>query len=334
MRRTAARLLNVLPGAVIVASMVTLSAVPAEAAKPVAAAPVRYVIAIDAGHGGSPDNSHPDRLFDPGSVAGNGLLEKDLTLDMANRVRRRLEADQVRVIMTRASDRYIAIPDRMTTAANAAAELFVSIHLNFFQDASVGGTVVLYPRDGDRAFAQLMSDAMAKGLGRFQVTDDGVMLRDSLWVHAPMPAVTVEAAYMTNRNEAQLLTTDAFKEAIAAGIEGGIAAQLPGIQARKTEILNYRAAAARAAAARTAVPVSLPSLPAVPRVPLVQLAVFAAATYLLIRFRRATIPALAFAIAIGSVMQARATGRGPELRTRRGVRRRRSRAPMWTGARY
>jgi N-acetylmuramoyl-L-alanine amidase len=317
---------------VIVASMVGLSVVPAEAAPP--AAPVPFVVAIDAGHGGSPDNSHPDRLFDPGSVSGNGLMEKDVTLDLARRVQHRLQSDQVKVVMTRDRDSFVSIPDRMSAAAKAGANVFVSIHLNFFQDPRVGGTVVLYPRDSDKAFAQVMSDAVARRLDHFQVSSGGLMLRDNLWGHAPMPAVTVEAAYLTNRNEAELLATDNFKEAIAAGVANGVEVQLPGIPLRKTEILKYRADSARAAAAHRAAPLELPSLPILPHLPLLQVVVAGAAVYLLVRFRRQTIPALAFAIALGSVVQARAAGRDRIPRTRRGVRRRRSRAPLWTGARY
>lgn len=306
--------------------MIGVSVVPANAAAPTTA-PVPVVVAIDAGHGGSPDNNHPERLFDPGSVSGNGLLEKDLTLDVARRVQRRLEADQVKVVMTRSSDKFVGIPERMTAAADAGAQYFLSIHFNFFQDAAVGGTVLLYPRESDRAFAEAVSNAMAQRLGHFQVASDGVTQRDVLWAHAPMPAVTVEAAYLTNKTEAELLTTEAFKEAIAAGVANGIEVQEPGIQARKAEILKYRATAA-------AHHPGLVQLPSLPHLPVVRLALFGAALFLLVRFRRATIPALAFGMALGSVVHARATGRSPEFRTRRGVRRRRSRAPIWHGSRY
>ncbi|MFN2462521.1 MAG: N-acetylmuramoyl-L-alanine amidase [Candidatus Dormibacteria bacterium] len=329
MRRTAARLLNALPGAVIVASMITLFAVPAEAAARMVG-PAPYVVAIDPGHGGSPDNEHPERLFDPGSVSGNGLVEKDLTLDVARRLQRRLEADQVRVVMTRSSDRFVAIPDRMTAASDAGAQLFLSIHFNFFQDATVGGSVILYPRDSDRAFAQTVSDAMAGRLARFKVTNGGVTQRDNLWAHAPMPAVTVEAAYLTNKAEADLLTTNAFKDAIAASLVTGIEVQQPGIQARKAEILKYRAGLHAAAAKRPIV--QAPSLPAI-HLPFFRLGLMLVAAVAFVRYRRATIPALAFAMAVGSVLHARASGRTADPRTRRGVRRRRTRAPIWTGAR-
>ncbi|MFN2465402.1 MAG: N-acetylmuramoyl-L-alanine amidase [Candidatus Dormibacteria bacterium] len=329
MRLTAARLLHALPGAVVITSMVTLFVVPADAASR-AAAPAPYVIAIDAGHGGSPDNAHPDRLFDPGSVAGNGLVEKDLTLDVARRVQRRLQADQVKVVMTRQSDEFVGLETRINTANKAGAQQFVSIHFNFFQDPAIGGSLVLYPRDSDRQFAVLMGEQLARRLARFEISNGGTMLRQDLWQRSNMPAVTVEAAYLTNKNEAEQLTRDTVKEAIAAGITSGIEAQSPGIQVRKAEILKFRHASATALAARRAN--SLPA-PAVPHgIPFLQVGVALGAVYLLTRYRRQTIPVIAFAAAVGSVAHARAVGRQPE-RTRRGVRRRRSRAPLWTGAR-
>lgn len=310
--------------------MVTLAVVPEDvAAAPPAPAP--YVVAIDAGHGGSPDDSRPDQLFDPGSIAVNGVAEKDLTLDVARRVQKRLRADEVRVVMTRTSDQYVGIPERMSAAVAGGARLFVSIHFNFFQDPRVGGSVILYPRDSDRSFAQLMSDSLKQRLTPFSVSDGGLMLRENLWAHAPMPAITVESAYLTNRREAVLLTTDRFKDGIASAITSGIEAQLPGIAARKTEIVKYRLATARAGMA--AQPVVVVRAPGMPGLPIVQVAVLAVLGYLVVRFRRLLIPAIAFGMALVTILGARARGRDTELRTRRGVRRRRSRAPIWSEAR-
>lgn len=311
--------------------MVTLAAVPQGAAA-AAAPPTPFIVAIDPGHGGSPDDSRPDQLFDPGSISINGMAEKDLTLDVATRVQKRLRADEVKVVMTRTSDQYVGIPERMTAASAAGAQLFISIHFNFFQDPRVGGSVILYPRESDRPFAQLMSNALARELTPFNVTDGGLTLRDNLWAHAPMPAITVESAYLTNKKEAGLLTTERFKNAIAAAVTSGIESQVPGVQARKAEIVKYRLATARAAAA--AHKVAVVRGPSLPHLPLVQVTLLLAAGLLLVRFRRGLIPVIAFGMAIVTVLQARARGRQPEWRTRRGVRRRRSRAPIWSEAHY
>ena len=314
--------------------MVTLAAVPQRAAA-AAPPPTPFIVAIDPGHGGSPDDSHPDQLFDPGSISINGMAEKDLTLDVATRVQKRLQADEVKVVMTRTSDQYLGIPERMSAASAAGAQLFISIHFNFFQDPRVGGSVILYPRESDRPFAQLMSNALAHDLAPFNVTNGGLTLRDNLWAHAPMPSITVESAYLTNKREAGLLTTERFKSAIAAAVAAGIEGQLPAVQARKTEIVKYRLATSRAAAAAAAArKVAVVRGPSLPHLPLVQVTLLLAAGYLLVRFRRGLIPVIAFGMAIVTVLQARTRGRQPEWRTRRGVRRRRSRAPIWSEAHY
>ncbi|MDQ6749001.1 MAG: N-acetylmuramoyl-L-alanine amidase, partial [Candidatus Dormibacteraeota bacterium] len=167
-------------------------------------------------------------------------------------------------------------------------------------------------------------------LSRFGIGTGGTMLRDNLWSHAAMPAVTVEAAYLTNKNDAEELTKDNVKEAIAAGITAGIEAQSPGIQSRKAELLKYRQLSATSASAHR--PTPLPGLSLPRGLPIFQLGVAMAALCLLVRFRRATIPVIAFAVALASVARARAGGR-PAQRTRRGVRRRRSRAPLWSDVR-
>lgn len=84
------------------------------------------VVAIDAGHGGK----------DPGAHGPNGLLEKNVTLAIARRLKRMVD-DQphMRGILTRKADRYVGLRQRMVIARRDKADFFVSIHC----DASPGG---------------------------------------------------------------------------------------------------------------------------------------------------------------------------------------------------
>jgi N-acetylmuramoyl-L-alanine amidase len=94
---------------------------------------VRTVV-VDAGHGG--DNV--------GTVAPLGLVEKELTLDIASRLRRRLEEARFRVVMTRQRDEAVTL-DRRAALANAArADIFVSIHLNWFEKSGRRGVETYY----------------------------------------------------------------------------------------------------------------------------------------------------------------------------------------------
>jgi N-acetylmuramoyl-L-alanine amidase len=79
---------------------------------------VRRVV-LDAGHGGS----------DPGAVA-DGVIEKEVTLDIGRRLGDLLEKDGFEVIFTRPDDRTIALRDRARAANASRSDIFVSIHVN------------------------------------------------------------------------------------------------------------------------------------------------------------------------------------------------------------
>ena len=94
---------------------------------------VRRVI-IDAGHGGAHD----------GTASASGLLEKEVTLDLAERARQLLIDRGFEVVMTRTDDRTLSLKDRATTANQQRGDIFVSIHLNALGEASVRGVETFY----------------------------------------------------------------------------------------------------------------------------------------------------------------------------------------------
>jgi N-acetylmuramoyl-L-alanine amidase len=98
-------------------------------------------VVIDAGHGG----------HDPGAIGRTGLKEKDVNLDIARRLAKRLKEDGVEVIMTRNSDKFIPLGTRVNIANDAKADLFISIHANASRTRSVHGFEVYYvsPSVGD-----------------------------------------------------------------------------------------------------------------------------------------------------------------------------------------
>ena len=78
-------------------------------------------IVIDAGHGGS----------DTGTIGQMGTREKDITLDIARRLKAHLMKNGFsQISMTRQDDSFVALQDRVTFAKNAKADLFISIHVN------------------------------------------------------------------------------------------------------------------------------------------------------------------------------------------------------------
>jgi N-acetylmuramoyl-L-alanine amidase len=78
------------------------------------------LVVLDAGHGGE----------DLGAQGRDGVLEKDLVLDVARRLRARLVAAGIRVVMTRDDDRTVALERRTAIANDARGDLFLSIHAN------------------------------------------------------------------------------------------------------------------------------------------------------------------------------------------------------------
>jgi N-acetylmuramoyl-L-alanine amidase len=112
-------------------------------------------VVVDVGHGG----------FDPGTRSADGLLEKDLALQIAHRLADALMRRGVQAVMTRDSDTYLSLAQRTAIANHASAELFVSIHLNWSSNPQTQGMEVYYLNNTtDRATIRLarMENAEAR----------------------------------------------------------------------------------------------------------------------------------------------------------------------------
>jgi len=91
-------------------------------------------VVIDAGHG----------AHDPGAIGITGLREKDVNLDIANRLAALLKAEGVTVVMTRNTDKFIPLSNRAALANNSRADLFVSIHSNASRARNLNGFEIYY----------------------------------------------------------------------------------------------------------------------------------------------------------------------------------------------
>jgi N-acetylmuramoyl-L-alanine amidase len=91
-------------------------------------------VVLDAGHGGR--NS--------GTLAAAGLIEKDLTIDIARRLRRLLLDAGVEVLMTREGDETVLLRERAELANDNSGDLFVSIHLNYLKGRRSRGVETYY----------------------------------------------------------------------------------------------------------------------------------------------------------------------------------------------
>ena len=80
-------------------------------------------VVLDAGHGGG----------DPGASSTSRLIEKEVTLDLQNRLQKLLQKDGFEVVLTRTGDRLIPLRERARLANHSSGDIFVSIHVNSLQ---------------------------------------------------------------------------------------------------------------------------------------------------------------------------------------------------------
>jgi N-acetylmuramoyl-L-alanine amidase len=105
-----------------------LTPVPAPAVE--SSGPDRFdTVVIDAGHGGD----------DAGARGAAGLLEKELVLDLANRLAERVAENGLKVVLTRRDDTFVPLEERTSIANDARGDLFISIHANATHDTKVRG---------------------------------------------------------------------------------------------------------------------------------------------------------------------------------------------------
>lgn len=120
-----------------------------------------FVVVIDPGHGGEEE----------GASGPTGLLEKDVTLDIARRLKARLEdGGDVEVLLTRNDDATVTLDDRTAIANHERADLFVSIHANASRRTGVRGAETYFlshqaTDDESRVVAAIENNAMGIDAG-------------------------------------------------------------------------------------------------------------------------------------------------------------------------
>ena len=227
----------------------------------------KYVVVIDAGHGGE----------DPGALGRNGVVEKRITLTIAKELERQLsETGRYRAVLTRSTDKYIKLRERVAIAKRAKADLFISIHADkigrtnvrgasiytLSQNASDNETARLADQENnsgvvagvdlanesqdvadillDLAMREKMNESklLAKYLDQ-AFRDKSIRLLPNSHraagfavLKAPdVPAALIETGFLSNPEEAKLLSTSAFQRRIASAMVDGIDAYFRKIQA-------------------------------------------------------------------------------------------------------
>ena len=206
-------------------------------------------IIIDPGHGGK----------DPGAVSPHGIMEKDITLDIAHKLKNLLERDgSYNVLLTRENDVFIPLEQRTAFANQHEGDLFISIHVNAHTYSDRDGIETYYlslsDDDESRAVAayenrtassqfsnleELLNKILNKSkidesvnfaeivqrnlIDKTRQQDRGVKRAGFVvLIGAKMPSILTEVGFLTNPKDEKLLKNSYYHKFVAQALYSGI----------------------------------------------------------------------------------------------------------------
>lgn len=188
-------------------------------------------VVIDAGHGGA----------DPGKVSVDGSLEKDINLQIALKLQKFLEMQDVDVVLTRDSDAGLYdesasnkkvqdMKNRVGIIEERQPALTVSIHQNSYHEEYVHGAQAFYYANSEKSkeLAERIQQVMALELDKDNARQ--AKANDSYYLlkKTSTPIVIVECGFLSNYEEAQKLASELYQEKVAWAIHLAIMQQLNG----------------------------------------------------------------------------------------------------------
>jgi N-acetylmuramoyl-L-alanine amidase len=170
-----------------------------------------FQVVLDAGHGGK----------DPGALSVNGRKEKEYNLAITLKVKVLLDKEpKIKPFLTRSDDTFVELADRANYANKLPADLFVSFHANMATSATASGSETHYWRSDSLALAKVMHKHLVAGTG---LKDRGVRTGNFHVIReTTMPAVLLEAGYLSSSIDSSVLFNDAKQDKIASEIVAGI----------------------------------------------------------------------------------------------------------------
>ena len=218
------------------------------AAQPSASPKPFALVVLDPGHGGQ----------DSGAMCG-GVFEKDLTLDVARRIDRLLQAEGIATAMTRLGDTYVSLADRAAFANRMTSCIFVSIHFNEDNQPVSSGVETYYagrqitpgsflaswlpflwralsesPNFESQRLAGCIQEAL---VARTRAIDRGIKPRQLFVIaNVTSPAVLVEGGFLTNKEDISKLASEDYREEIAAAVSDGILRYREAVKQRQSRL--------------------------------------------------------------------------------------------------
>jgi len=166
------------------AAMATPAAIVLPPIKPEPPGDDRPLVAIDAGHGG----------VDPGAIGASGVYEKEITLAMAQELKKQLESSgRYRVVLTRDSDVFVRLRDRIAVARAAEADLFISLHADSHATRDLRGASVY-------TLSEQASDAEAAALAAKENKSDVIAGVDLSHENEVVTTILIDLAQRETKN--------------------------------------------------------------------------------------------------------------------------------------
>src|SRR5215469_5714189 len=192
------------------------------------------VVVLDPGHGGQ----------DSGAMCG-GVMEKDLTLDVARRVDRLLDSEGIATLMTRLGDAYVSLADRAAFGNRVKDSIFISIHFNEDNKPVATGVETYYaahqiasssslaswlpffsrtssssPKPESQSLAGFIQEAL---VARTHSVDRGTQAKQFFVIaKVTSPAVLIEGGFITNKDELSKLASEDYRDQLAAAVADGV----------------------------------------------------------------------------------------------------------------
>lgn len=188
----------------------------------------KKIILIDPGHGG----------IDGGAVSPSNTLEKDLNLQISLKLKDMLVKEGYKVYMTREEDISLSesssikqkkredLNKRCSMKKEVKCDIFMSIHMNKFNDSSVKGSQVWYPiySEQSKKLSECLYNSFISNLGQNSnrkpkgVKNEYVILRDGY----EKASVIVECGFISNKEEERKLKTDEYQIDLCKAIVNGV----------------------------------------------------------------------------------------------------------------
>lgn len=184
-------------------------------------------IILDAGHG----------IPDYGTQSASGTTEQELNLAITLKLQQLLEQSGTKVILTRSDDNGIYEVDkdsirskkvsdmknRVYIGNNSDADIYVSIHMNYYTDSQYSGWQTFYQSksENSKRLATIIQEALNENIGpnkRHPMAIKGAYIMDKVNI----PSVIVECGFLSNKSDEEKLKTDNYQSQLAWGIYMGI----------------------------------------------------------------------------------------------------------------